>query len=128
MPRAHSELASITAEFHTHVHRAFDLKAKTLLKLFSQTDAFRKPQRFRKMLDACIADVRGRTGFENREYPQADFLDELARKLREIDVGELQKQGLSGKELGEALRRERLALIKREKSLAAEQYDEPGVH
>ena len=128
VPRAHSELASITAEFHTHVHRAFDLKAKTLLKLFSQTDAFRKPQRFRKMLDACIADVRGRTGFENREYPQADFLDELARKLREINVGELQKQGLSGKELGEALRRERLALIKREKSLAAEQYDEPGVH
>ena len=122
VPRAHSELAAITAEFHTHVHRAFDLKPTTLLKLFSQTDAFRKPERFRQMLNACIADVRGRSGFENREYPQADYLDQLAQKLREIDTVGLRQQGLSGKALGDALRRERLAVITREKSLAAEQH------
>jgi tRNA nucleotidyltransferase (CCA-adding enzyme) len=121
VPKAHSELAAITAEFHTHVHRAFDLKPSTLFKLFTQTDAFRKPERFRKMLDACIADVRGRTGLENREYPQADFLEQLAQKLRDIDVTGLQAQGFTGKALGEALRRERLALIKQEKRLAADQ-------
>lgn len=121
VPKAHCELAAITAEFHTQVHRAFDLKPSTLLKLFSRTDAFRKPERFRKMLNACIADVRGRTGFENREYPQADFLEQLAQKLRDIDVASLQAQGFTGESLGDALRRERLAAIKREKRLAADQ-------
>lgn len=122
VPKAHTELALITAEFHTHVHRAFELKPATLLKLFTQTDSFRKPERFRQMLNACIADVRGRTGFENRAYPQADFLDELARKLRGLDTKDLQQQGLTGKDWGEALRRQRLALIKREKSVAQEQH------
>jgi len=118
VPKAYCELASITAEFHTQVHRAFELRPSTLLKLFTQTDSFRKPERFRQMLDACIADLRGRTGFETRDYPQADFLERLAQKLREIDVCNLQRRGLAGKALGEALRRERLDLIKREKALA----------
>lgn len=120
VPKAHTELATITAEYHTHVHRAFELKPTTLLKLFSQVDSFRKPDRFRQMLNACIADLRGRTGFEDQDYPQADFLDQLANRLREIDTRDLQQQGLSGKALGEELRRRRLALIKQEKLLIQE--------
>ena len=120
VPRAHADLALITAEFHTHVHRAFELKPTTLLKLFTQVDSFRKPERFRQMLNACIADLRGRTGFENREYPQADYLHDLAQKLSGLDTKDLQQQGLSGKDLGNALRRQRLDLIRQEKLLAQE--------
>ena len=123
VPKAHGELAAMTAEFHTHVHRAFELKPATLLKLFTRTDAFRKPARFRQMLDACIADVRGRTNFEDHPYPQAGYLAALAQKLRDIDLAEIRRGGLTGKAFGEALRRERLAVIEREKALANEQQD-----
>ena len=77
VPRAHIELALITTELHTLVHRALELKPSTLLKLFIRADSMRKPERFQKMLDACLADLRGRKGFADEAYPQADFLARL---------------------------------------------------
>ncbi len=120
VPRDHQALALLTTEYHTHVHRAFELKPTTLLKLFSAADVFRKPARFDKMLAACLADLRGRLQFENAPYPQADFLADLARQLRGLDHAPLRESGLEGKALGEAIRRERLAFIARAKALATD--------
>jgi len=112
VPKAHTELALITTEFHTHLHRALELKDSTLLKLFTRTDIFRKPQRFRKMIQACLADIRGRKNFESVDYPQAEFLDQLGRKLCDADLSEIMQRGLQGKELGDAIHNFRLSLIK----------------
>ncbi len=116
IPKAHTELALITTEFHTHVHRAFELKATTLLNLFSRVDVFRKPERFKKLLNACLADTRGRTSFEEVDYPQAEFLSRLADLLTHADLSTIKQKGLQGKALGEAIRSYRLRLIKDEKS------------
>jgi tRNA nucleotidyltransferase (CCA-adding enzyme) len=112
VPKAHTELALITTEYHTHVHRALELKDSTLLKLFTRTDIFRKPQRFRKMTQACLADFRGRKNFESVDYPQAEFLNQLGEKLRDADLSEVMQRGLQGKDQGEAIYRFRLRLIK----------------
>jgi tRNA nucleotidyltransferase (CCA-adding enzyme) len=112
VPKAHTELALITTEFHTHVHRALELKDTTLLKLFSSTDIFRKPQRFIKMTQACLADLRGRKNFDSAPYPQAEFLTRLAKILCDADLSSILQQGLEGKDLGEAIYRFRLGLIK----------------
>jgi len=112
VPKAHTELALITTEYHTHVHRALELKDSTLLKLFTSTDIFRKPQRFRKMTQACLADLRGRKNFESADYPQAAFLNQLGEKLCDADLSEIMQRGLQGKELGEAIYDFRLRLIK----------------
>jgi len=117
VPRAHTELALITTEFHLLVHRAMELKASTLLKLFTRADSMRKPLRFQKMLDACRADIRGRAGSEDDPYRQADFLLQLADKLRHLDVTGIQQQGLTGKAMGQAIQAERLRLIEHEKAL-----------
>jgi tRNA nucleotidyltransferase (CCA-adding enzyme) len=118
VPKAHTELALITTEFHLQVHRARELKATTLLKLLTRTDSLRKPDRFRKMLDACRADVRGREGREQDPYPQAEFLTCLATRLGQLDIAEIQSRGLTGKAMGEAVEAARLQLIKQEKTLA----------
>ena len=115
VPKAHTELALITTEFHLQVHRAHELKATTLLKLLTRTDSLRKPDRFRKMLDACRADVRGRKGREQDPYPQADFLERLATRLGQLDITEIQGRGLTGKAMGDAVEAARLELIKGEK-------------
>ena len=120
VPKAHTELALITTEYHTLVHRAFDLKPSTLLDLLTRTDCLRKPGRFRKMLDACLADLHGRKGFENAPYPQAGFLERLCKKLRAMDIGAIQERGKEGEALGEAIRQARLKLIEREKASAQE--------
>ncbi len=116
-PKSYSELALITTEFHSHVHRAPELKPATILKLMTRVDSLRKPQRFAKLLDACLADMRGRKNFENTAYPQAQYLAHIARRLRSLDVSAIQKQGYAGKALGREIREARLRLIKREKDL-----------
>src|SRR5690606_24473440 len=68
-PRDCQELALLTCEFHTHCHRALELKPSTLLKLFKAFDIYRRPERFEQFLGACEADARGRTGLEQRAYP-----------------------------------------------------------
>ncbi len=114
VPKAHTELALLTTEYHTHIHRALELKPATLLKLFKSSDLFRKPARFKKIIDACLADVRGRISFENIDYPQGDFMASLADKLANADLTEIKNKGLDGKAFGEALRQFRLQLIKAE--------------
>ena len=116
-PKAHTELALITTEFHTHVHRALELKNSTLLKLFTKTDVFRKPQRFRKMTQACLADLRGRTDFESADYPQAEFLTRLGDILCNADMSEIMQRGLQGKAMGDAIHDFRLNLIKQNRQV-----------
>ena len=111
-PKATSELALMTCEYHTHIHRAYELKPSTLLKLFSQTDCFRRPERFHKMTQACIADARGRTGFEDDPYPQAAYAWGLVEKLNALDLTPVLESSHQGKALGQAIYDFRLQFLK----------------
>ena len=74
LPGEYRELSIIVARFHGIVHRAFELRPKTILEFIERADAFRRPERFAQALLACEADSRGRTGLENVPYPQRAFL------------------------------------------------------
>lgn len=111
VPNRHKELALKTCEFHTHVHRAFELKASTVFKLFKQTDALRKPERFTQLLVASKADARGRTGFEQEAYLQMDFLSELLIAANSIDAKSISASGLTGQEIGVTIEEARISAI-----------------
>lgn len=111
-PNDYRQLAKITSEFHLHVHNARQLKATTIVKLFQNTDAFRKPERFAQFLLACEADARGREGFENRDYPQADLIRECLAVCNRVDTQVLIKKGYQGKKLGEEIYRLRVERVK----------------
>ncbi|WP_375741167.1 multifunctional CCA addition/repair protein [Pseudomonas boanensis] len=111
-PRDCQELAVLVGEFHTHAHRALELKASTLLDLLQRFDVYRRPQRFEAFIAACEMDARGRSGLEQRAYPQADYLRSAATVARAVAVQPLLERGLKGAELGEALKAERLEALK----------------
>jgi tRNA nucleotidyltransferase (CCA-adding enzyme) len=111
VPKDCQELALLVGEYHTHGHRALELKASTLLELLQSFDAYRRPQRFEEFVAACEMDARGRKGFEQRSYPQADYLRGAAQVARGVAVAPLLEKGLKGPELGEALKRERLKAL-----------------
>ena len=111
IPHLYRELAVTTARYHTHCHRALELRPQTLLNTLLGLDALRKPQRFEQFLLACEADARGRLGLENRDYPQADLLRRVHQAAAAVQARPLVQQGLSGLALAEALRRERLAAV-----------------
>nr|WP_288454690.1 multifunctional CCA addition/repair protein [uncultured Pseudomonas sp.] len=112
VPRECQELAELVGEFHTHAHRALELRASTLLELMQRFDVFRRPQRFEAFVAACEMDARGRHGLEDRDYPQAAYLLAAMAAVREVAVQPLLERGYKGAELGEALNRERLTTLK----------------
>jgi tRNA nucleotidyltransferase (CCA-adding enzyme) len=107
-PNQHRDLALQVCEYHTHCHRALELRGKTILKLFNATGALRRPERFEAFLLACEADARGRLGFEDRAYPQADYLRRALAIALEVTAAPFQAQGMSGKALGQAMNDERV--------------------
>lgn len=116
VPVAFRELGCLTAEFHAHAHRAFELRSSTVLKVLNRVDAFRRPERFEKFLLACEADARGRAGFETRPYPQAAYLRAACKAASEIDISDLTSGELSGREIGkeiETRRRRAIAMIRK---------------
>jgi tRNA nucleotidyltransferase (CCA-adding enzyme) len=110
VPNACRDLGILVSEYHTHCHRAFELRAATILKLLEAADAFRRPRRFEQFLLACEADARGRTGLEDRDYTQADLLRGALAAAAAVDSAAIARQ-YEGKAIGEAIRRERLAAV-----------------
>src|SRR3984893_3500340 len=74
LPGEYRDLSIIVARYHGIVHRAFELRAKTILEFMERADAFRRPERFALALLACEADSRGRAGLERAPYPQRAYL------------------------------------------------------
>ncbi|HSP01656.1 MAG TPA: multifunctional CCA addition/repair protein [Thioalkalivibrio sp.] len=112
IPNAYRELAVAVAHWHGHSHRALELRPDTVLKTLEGLDAFRRPERVEPFLLACEADYRGRTGFEERPYPQADYLRAAHARCLAIAAKSLVDEGLSGKAIGEALHARRVAALK----------------
>lgn len=111
VPNMYRELGVLTARFHTHCHRALELRPKTLLNTLQGLDALRKPQRFEQFLVACEADARGRLGLEDRAYRQAALMRQIHQAAASVRARSLIERGLTGLALAEALRLERLAAI-----------------
>ncbi len=112
IPNQFRELASITAEYHLHVHRAFELRTETLLKTIERVDGMRKAERFEQFLLACTADSRGRTGYEDTAYPQADHFRNALDIIQQLDIQPLKDAGLQGKDFASALHTARLSALK----------------
>ncbi len=107
VPKDCQELALLCCEYHTHCHRALELRPQTLSKLFKALDIYRRAERFELFLAVCQADAQGRTGREHSDYPQADYLRGAAQAAREVAIQPLLERGLQGAELGKALEQQR---------------------
>jgi tRNA nucleotidyltransferase (CCA-adding enzyme) len=83
------DLGLLVAQYHSHVHRARELRADTIVKLFDSCDLWRKPQRFAQILLACECDAHGRTGHEQDTYPQSAYLLECAQAARAVNAGDI---------------------------------------
>jgi tRNA nucleotidyltransferase (CCA-adding enzyme) len=115
VPNHLRELAVMTARQHTHVHRAFELRADTVLRTLEGCDALRRPERFADFLLACEADARGRTGLEARAYPQRAYFARAREAAAAVQMTAEERAGLSGEQIGQELRRRRIEGIQKVK-------------
>ncbi|MCP5162629.1 MAG: multifunctional CCA addition/repair protein [Hahellaceae bacterium] len=114
-PAEYRTLAILACEFHTHIHRAFELKPSTLLKVLKACDVMRKPERFEQVILVCTADARGRTGFESAPYPQAAYVSAAAQAIRTVQVKTFVEQGLTGADIGKAIDAAQLQILTQHK-------------
>ena len=112
-PNDHRELAVLVARHHAKVHRVAELRPGTLLDLLEQTDAFRRGERFERMLVACEADARGR-GPQLRvaPYPQAALLRRVRDAAAAVRLDPAIVAAESGPVIAERMRSARIDSIR----------------
>jgi tRNA nucleotidyltransferase (CCA-adding enzyme) len=111
VPTAWSDLAVLAARFHGQAHKAQELRPRTLLRLLNAFDAMRRPERFAEFLLVCEADSRGRTGLEERPYPQAEYLATLRDAAAGVDARAIAQSTPPNQSVAERIHRARLAAI-----------------
>lgn len=111
VPNAFKALALQVMQYHTHCHRAFELRASTLTDMLSALGAFKPANKLTEFLLACEADAKGRTGFENAPYPQAGLLSGAAKAAAAVDTSAIVNGELKGQQIGEAIRRLRIKAV-----------------
>jgi len=85
VPKSFQSLALAVGEYHLHMHKMFELKPQTVLDMLEQTRCTTDANRAKQFADSCLADVRGRTGFEDREYPQAQLFLDYQQAAAQVD-------------------------------------------
>lgn len=107
VPSDYKQLAILCSRYHTHIHRARHQTGSTLSKVLQSCDAYRRPQRFQQLLLACEADFRGRTGWEDKPYPQREFWQQAYTQANQVDVKQLVAAGYQGPAISEQLQQRR---------------------
>lgn len=111
VPNNFRALAMQVMEYHTHSHKVFELRPDTLTDVLSALGAFKDDSKLSWFLLACEADARGRTGFEQRDYPQAQLFSLAAKAAADVDCCSALDGSLTGSDIGAAIRRLRINAV-----------------
>jgi tRNA nucleotidyltransferase (CCA-adding enzyme) len=121
IPKKYQSLALAVAEYHLHMHKMFELRPQTVLNMLEKTRCLMDDQRAQQVAQCCIADARGRTGFEDRDYTQAALFLKFQQAAKSVNGGEIAKHYSDGVEIQKAIHDARLTEIKRvQKSISLE--------
>jgi len=112
VPRQFKSLCRLVMHYHTHCHRVYELRASTITELLQALGVFKSQNSLADFLLACEADMKGRAGFEQRPYPQADYLTGAAEAAARVTVAEINTDQLQGAEIGQAIRQLRIKAVK----------------
>ena len=118
VPKQYRELAIMVTEHHGRCHQASEMRPDTLLKLLESLDLLRRPERLELFLTACIADSRGRTGYENVAYPQAEIVRRAYHAASIPSAKQIVASGFRGEQVGAELRLRRVEAIRRERKMS----------
>jgi tRNA nucleotidyltransferase (CCA-adding enzyme) len=111
VPNECRDLALLVSAHHTDIHNALELKPSAIIKLFDNTDAWRKPARFHQLLLACEAAMKGHVCCELQRYPQASYLTALLEAACSIAIQPIIAAGFRGAEIKQELTRQRITTL-----------------
>jgi tRNA nucleotidyltransferase (CCA-adding enzyme) len=115
VPTDCKELAEVVAREHGNIHRSAELNAEAVMRLLERCDAIRQPERFARVLQACECDARGRLGFEEAAYPQAERLLKAQQAALSVETAPIAQAaaalGLKGPQIGTQIAMARIQAV-----------------
>lgn len=123
IPKKFQSLALAVAEYHLHMHKMFELKAQTVLKMLEKTRSLMDDERAQQVANCCIADAKGRTGLEDRDYPQAALYLKFQQAAKSVNGGEIAKNYSDGEKIQIAIHDARIVKIKQVQNELKEHSD-----
>jgi len=105
------QLALAVTEYHLLCHKAMQLEPEIIVNLLKGIGALKSAAKLEDFILCCMADARGRTGFEQRDYPPADYLRAALSLVMDVSIADLVKSGIEGAEIGRQLNLRRIACI-----------------
>ncbi len=111
VPNDVRQLALAVTEYHLMCHKAQQLKPETIVNLLKGIGALKSRAKLEDFILCCEADARGRTGFEERDYPSSDYLRQALELITDVGVADLVEAGIDGAEIGRQLHLRRSARI-----------------
>ncbi|OHC70019.1 MAG: multifunctional CCA tRNA nucleotidyl transferase/2'3'-cyclic phosphodiesterase/2'nucleotidase/phosphatase [Rhodocyclales bacterium GWA2_65_20] len=112
VPAECRDVALLAARFHSDIHKVAELTPATMVKILERCDALRRPERFESVLGACEADFRGRLGFEERAYPQAERWREALAAMQSIDAGAVSRACTNRAQIPARIHETRVAAVR----------------
>jgi tRNA nucleotidyltransferase (CCA-adding enzyme) len=109
IPNEFRNLAVMVSRFHLQIHRLFELRANTIVKIFDQSDAFRRPHLFYTMLIACQADAEG-CG-QVIDYRQSKLWSYLLAECAKVNAQQIIAEGYTGETIKQILHQRRVACV-----------------
>lgn len=82
VPSLCKHLSMVVCQDHLRIHRALENNHKTLVKMYKHFDYRRNPQFLNMITLVCQADSQGRLNFEDRPYPQREYLLTIFNHLK----------------------------------------------
>jgi tRNA nucleotidyltransferase (CCA-adding enzyme) len=109
IPKDYKDFAILVSRAHIHIHRVQGLGANTIVNVLEETDAFRRKQRFEKLLMVCMADAQGKGHVV--DYPQVEQWQQLLDACANISIEDLIAEGLQGEKIKISLHDRRVACV-----------------
>lgn len=111
IPNDHREFAKLVSRYHTHTHKAFELKPATLHDMIAAVS--RKDFWFARFLDVCVCDKNGRAEPAcDWDYFQPAYVHACEHRMRLTDTKPITDRMAPGPAVGEAIRSARIASIR----------------
>lgn len=119
VPTEIRDFTLIAVQHHDLIHTVEQLKPATIVNLLNTIDVWRKPERLEQLILVGEADSKGRTGWENKPYPQASYLRHAYQIAAKVTAKDVIAEGISGAAIKDALHEKRVkALTEWKASLA----------
>lgn len=106
------DLAVLASRFHIVLHQGPQLRPKTVIKVLTHTDGFRRPERFKQLLQVAECDARGRLGLADSAYHQRQYWLEALALAKAVDTAGIARNTADKARIPEMIHAARVNAVK----------------